>query len=96
MDHEINPFRHGWWDLVAGNTKIPTHVFSPHLITYSLIAITTLNKVGHLVDLQAIAVNNFHKPMSFVLSVSYSDLLITLPGIPFPNYLRLGKERLEK
>ena len=31
MHHKINPFRHGWRDIVAGDTKIGAHVLPPDL-----------------------------------------------------------------
>ena len=33
LHHKINPFRHGWRDIVAGDTKIGAHVLPPHLNT---------------------------------------------------------------
>lgn len=33
LHHKINPFRHGWRDIVAGDTKIGAHVLPPHLKT---------------------------------------------------------------
>ena len=55
LHHKINPFRHGWRDIVAGDTKIGAHVLSPHL-------------KGHLDQFDSGSTNSSDKFMPYTFS----------------------------